>query len=142
MVAHLPCEAATGPHLRLRLRDGLPPFEKRAAVAFAAAMLTCIPFLAMRVVDVPSSRVGLTPEGLLPVMVIMVFLGIVSLGRPNIAVWVGSDVHRWLRAMPLDVRPRGTAMVIAARVIGWLTLALWALTIGWVSLTVVRCHPV
>ncbi len=141
MTARVPTEPARGPHLRLRRPDGLPPFATGAAVAFAAAILPWLTFAALWAVDALVPGDDLIGNSLTLAVVFAGILWITTLGGPVVAVAVGGVVHRRLRAMPEDLRPRGVGMVIAARVIGWLTLALWAAAIGVVCLSVRGLAP-
>lgn len=135
MSTPLPAEPARGPHLRLRRPDGLPPFEKRAAVAFSAAILPWLVFASAWAVEALVPGDWSLDNHVVLVVSLAVVLWVVALGGPIIAVVVGGMVHRRLRATPDDVRPRGLGMAIAARVIGWLTLALWAGVLGLVCLS-------
>jgi hypothetical protein len=140
MTPRAPTEPAQGPHLRLRARSALPPFAKGAAVAFAGALLPWLVFAASLASAALVGYGGSPGERALGQLVAAV-LSLGSMAGPIVAVVVGGRVHRRLRALPADERPRGLTMAITARVLGWLTIALWTVSMGVVCIAMRNFSP-
>jgi hypothetical protein len=123
-----PTEPARGPTLALRAEDGLPPFERSAAIAFLCSVAPLL-FYASATITWLMSGVPSPQRGGAAVFWLLFFCaaGLAFFVGPIVGIIVGTRTVGRLRAIPEEVRRRGLRMAIAARVLGLVCVCIWVL---------------